>query len=228
MISTKQTEGICLKSIKFRDNDAIINVFTAEYGLIKLIIHHGCNPRNPFHSLTLPLTHSEYLYNNGKNEIHRLKEGSLINYNLQLRQKASSLDTACAMARLLLNNLYPEKPAPLLYQLFLYCLEKIPMISDINIIYSLFIIKFLKHEGLLFLPSHCSVCQKPLNNVNITHGEAFCDTHTPQKDTLTFTQQEMITINQIANSRTLQQIDHITVSSDLNNKINNLITTIYR
>jgi DNA repair protein RecO (recombination protein O) len=212
------TEGITLKSVNFRDYDRIITVFTYRFGLVKFIVRGGCRPKNNLHILTLPITRGDFIYSLGKNEIHKIHEGSLINAHLTIRRSGALLEAASQMIQLVWKYQLPEKPSPKLYELLLFCLGKLPFVKDPKVMVALFRLKQLKHDGL-FVPSEkCSTCQREDDFMYMYECEFFCKEHAPLGSVI-LNQNELKTIFVLTHTKDMNHIKELEVESELQEKI---------
>lgn len=145
-------EGIVLSSIPFQERSRIITLFTTE-GMLKCLVKRGV--RLDRIALATPLTRGHYLLRARKSMLYELIDGTSLDAYLELRSSLARLHQAAYMGRALLHTQWPDKPVPLLYALFQQFLQV--LVSDHREQTSwhiYFLIKLLKHEGLL--PSHPS------------------------------------------------------------------------
>lgn len=213
-----QSEGIILSSLKFRDYDQIITLFSKEEGIIKLIVKKSYTKKEGYGSKTSPFIQGQFIYSKGKSEIFCCQELSVLNYNLELRNRYQNLEAAAAMAKVIAKSQYPLKPAPLLYQLFTSYLQTISVFENPETLVLSLILKLLRHEGLFDIDSRCQMCQKELNEVHLFGNNSYCYEHKP-KEAITLNSLEVKTIYQLAFSRSLKQLKEICYDQSLAPKI---------
>lgn len=188
--------GIVLSILSFKESDRIATVFTPG-GLVKFIIKQKNTP------LIAVLTEGEFHFITGRSDLLRFREGSILNQHLELRARLECIEAAGKMAQAILKSQLPGKAVPHLYQLFCYCLRMLPACERPQDLLSLFLIKTLKHEGLLQTEPCCSFCEEqPTLRFG---GERFCKEHAP-KEALKFTEEEERELFQLAEGRSLKEI----------------------
>lgn len=215
------TEGIVLQTNNFQDYDQILTVFAQHEGMIKLIVKGANRPKRRGGSVTSPLTKLEIIYARGKGELLKCRTLSLLNAHLFLRENLSWLEAACEMAQGILLSQFPNQPAPALYALFQAYLEKIPTMSDPQLLTASFYIKLLRHDGLLGITpqtSACSTCGEPLTQHYLSAGECFCRKHAPL-NSLAFDQEEISFLILLGYCQTYQQLGDVPLSPEFFQKI---------
>jgi len=188
--------GVVLSVLAFRESDQIVTIFSPE-GLIKLFVKRKRLP------LMVPLTEGEFLFVAGRGDLYRFRDGTILNQNLKLRERLENLEAASRLVQAILKSQWPGKGAPRLYHLFCYFLRLIPEVEQPEELASVFLVKTLKHEGLLQQTDRCCVCEKEPNSR--FGGERFCEEHAP-KAALQFTAQEEKRLVEIAEGRSLKEL----------------------
>jgi len=140
----EKTPGVLLQAIPYLGQQKILKVFTPEHGLISLMSKSAKNP-----ALTTPFCIAEWVYRKSQKEIHALKEATLLDSLLELRQSYALLTAAGAMVQDLLRSQFPGRSAQSLYDLFCAYLKKLPAFAKPEILAASFRLKLLLHEGLL-------------------------------------------------------------------------------
>ncbi len=148
-MAEERVEGIVLRTTIYKETHRIITLFTADAGLISLMVKGVKSPERMV--LITPFSQIEVFFRKKLSDLYLLKDGSLIADNLFLRQKWNYLETAGKMAQMILHSQMPGKPAPLLYALFLACLKQLPQFEEPAPLLLLFYLKLLTHEGILSL-----------------------------------------------------------------------------
>lgn len=151
-IDTFHAEAIVLAAFPFKEHDTIVTLFSKEKGLLKLFVKGTRTPSYLKNVLTSPLTVGEYAYSPGKGDLGRFIEGAVIEQHLELRSTFEVLQTAVRLVDVILRSQLPEKRAPALYELLLAFLKKLPEVGCHETFYTAFLLKVLKHEGILELP----------------------------------------------------------------------------
>lgn len=147
-------EGIVLRSFVYKEKERILTLFTKEFGLVSIIVKRLSTKNYGMLALVSPLSCGEFIFTKGNNDrgnsdLYRFYDGTLLDEHLFLRTDWRHLETAGALAMALLHSQMPEKPAPLLYSLFVSYLKQIPFFEDPSSLLASFYLKVLHHEGLL-------------------------------------------------------------------------------
>lgn len=146
-MAEERVEGIILRVTPYKDRHRIVSLFTSQAGMISLLAKKISTPEKM--ALLSPFSRIEALYLKKPSDLHLLKDSSLLDSHLFLREKWDYLETAGKMAYILLHSQLPGKSSPLLYALFKACLEQLPRFEDPCSLLFLFYLKLLTHEGLL-------------------------------------------------------------------------------
>ncbi|MEX1012270.1 MAG: DNA repair protein RecO [Waddliaceae bacterium] len=147
-MQTKTTEGIILKTGFLKNSDLLLEVFTLDYGLMRLAYKGGNSYKRKRGGTTLTLTRAEIVFAEGKTGLSRCIEISPVNFNLDLRNSYRVIQAAGLLAHLIRRTQMENKPAPSLYALFLAYLKRLPQSQNLEALVASFRLKLLRHEGL--------------------------------------------------------------------------------
>lgn len=172
-------EGIVVKVIPFRDCDQILAIFTREAGMIKVLHKGSRSKKRGMRGIQgMPLTRVEVVYKEKKGEIFSCHELAHLGSYQSLRHELSHLNAACDLLQVIYQTQMIGKPAPQLFSLLKFYLEKIPFISSPSLLTTSFRLKLLKHEGVSACPLACSHCLCPLlKEAFVYQGETYCQAH---------------------------------------------------
>ncbi len=211
-------EGIILKVIDFRDYDQIMTVLTPEKGIVKWIFKKRPSARGGSLVKISPLTKAEFVYTETKGDIWKCREISILNHHFKLRENYAWLETAGRLINWILASQTEQKSSEHLYCLLSAFLEKIPIMTDLRSLEINYIIHLLRHEGLINIDLHCTVCQKPLRNLYMSQGDHFCELHAPL-GALSFDEEETLAWMQIAACLTFSELKSIFIPKNLLQKV---------
>lgn len=215
----EKREGIVVKTVDYQDTKRIITIFTEE-GLLTLMatLYH----KQP-HSilLTSPLCIAEFCYKRSASDLHFLKEGAIISSHLNYNTSYARLDAAFTLLKTLLISQLPAKPAPLLYQLSKFYLKHLPSVTRPKNLASSFILKALRHEGLLPLEGLCSSCSSPTAYA-FFYGDLYCPACMP-KEALYFEPEEWHHLQTLLFSKDLTTIDTLEIQESCHSKMQHLL-----
>ncbi len=211
----RQTEGIVLICTPFQERHVIATLFTADLGLARFFVGGG-------HSQLSALSRVECLYRDrGGSTLLQLKEWTLLDPYLILREELGTLERASFLGQKLLQSQLPLKPAPALYNLLLLYLAYAPLAINSATFTTSFLIKLLKHDGLLALPERCMECEAPLQAAALIRGEAFCQAHAPSWSPL-FSQDEMRDLRTLAGARSMREVLDVRMEDSFRLKVERL------
>ena len=147
----KQTEGITLRSIEYKERQRILTLFTKECGLVSLIIK-GLSPKKPLLlTLSTPFCIADFHYLKGRSDLHHFQDATLTDPLTSLRTSFSHLTAAGEMASAILSSQLPEKKSPSLYLLLKAYFLHLHAFPEPPLLSVSFQLKLLLHEGLLSL-----------------------------------------------------------------------------
>lgn len=219
----EKTQCITLQATPFKERQSIISVYTKEQGIVSLIIKGISEKNTTFLSLTTPFCFADIIYRKSRSDIYQLHDATILCENLFLRKELSFINTAYILAKAILDSQMPHKKACSLYALLESYLKKIPFISSQEGLISSFLLKLLKHEGLIHLSQKCNLCNEP--SAFIFKGECLCSQHV-STHAHNFSKEEFKTLEELSNVKSFSEIDNITCSLDLKEKTLKLFTDL--
>lgn len=201
-----RNEGIVLHVVKYGDYDQIATLFTQELGVVKLIVKGGLSLKRKMNSPLTPLTRADLVFSPGRGEIGLCKEIVPLERFHHDQGTFSQLEASCALVEAIHRSQMLEKPAPKLYALLVAFLRSLKTHTNISTWISCFLLKVLKHDGLLAELSHCAICQNALSHdiscAYIQRGEAFCKAHAPPQPII-LTREEIILAHLLTHTRNM-------------------------
>jgi DNA repair protein RecO (recombination protein O) len=220
-----RSEGVILQVVKYQEHDQIHTVFTPDNGLIKIFSSGAILSKAGLRGINPSLAKVELIYAEGKNDLHKGKEISMLSPHIHLRQENKRLESVLEMAKTLLKSQLSYKPAPDLYRLFIYYIEKLKDISNAGVLTASFQMKLLKHEGWLNLSFICSKCHSPLQDLSLFEGETYCPMHAPTSSFL-FNEEEALQLYLLAYTRSFAELASLHLPSCVKEKINQLCDSL--
>jgi DNA repair protein RecO len=143
----QQIEAIILDLKPAHGGHALVTAFSPTQGLVKLWARGALASTSPRRALVQPLTRVELMLRAGREELHTLLDGQLLEL-FSVRDQLSVLTAALQMCQALLKSQQLERPAPALYQLLTRYLTQLPQLPP-TVALASFRLKLLLHEGLL-------------------------------------------------------------------------------
>jgi DNA repair protein RecO (recombination protein O) len=217
----ERSEGIVLRSVPFKEKERILTLFTPHFGLISLIVKSLNTKSSHLLSLTTPFSQGEFIYKKGRSDLYQFQDGDLHFDHLALRNSLAHLQTAGAIAQAILSSQLPGKPSSALYTLFAAYLRQIPFFTCPHTLASSFYLKMLKHDGILTLQNICMHCAQPA--AGIYKGESICPIH-KGLGAVFFSSMEWPLLLELQNSRSMDSLKKLCVSSELAQTIRKYFT----
>jgi DNA repair protein RecO (recombination protein O) len=209
--------AVVLRASPFKEYDRILTLFSP-LGLMKLFVKGKKKQWLHYAALTSPLTEAEFHYTQGKKDLHRLTEGAILKQNLRIRERFESLVAAERMVQALLDSQWPGKAAPKLYQLFSLFLEHLPSGQDPSSLSSAFLLKIMRHEGLLQLPTEITACSRYAGERYASEAPKGCHFFESEEETL---------LTELALCRSMNQISRLSISPNFVLKIECLFSQTF-
>ena len=217
-MAEEKLKAIVLRAVPFKDRQSILTLLSEEKGIISMIVKGLSKSRPHLIACINPLCEAEFIYTEGRSDLLKCLEASVIDTHFALREKYSFLEQGLQLAKILLESQYPGKSTPALYALFSCFLKQIPSFTDaLPSLSSSFLLKLLKHEGLLLLDATCSICSEP-KEIHIYGGDIYCKRHAPT-GSFSFSVMEWKILELLAHSSSFQVVRQTKVESAFREKI---------
>lgn len=213
-----QSAGIVLHSIKYRDYDQIVTLFTREEGLIQLLVKRAYTKAQGFGNQTALFVEAHHIYTKGRGDLYISKEISPLSFHLELRQSTACLEAAVQLAKTILHSQMPAKACPSLYELFLFYLKAVAKFPLATRLVASFRLKLLRYEGLFGVTPQCALCQESLHAHYLYQGESFCEQHAPP-GAIFLSLEEAAAFYTLAFSRSLVELESLAYAIELEEKI---------
>jgi DNA repair protein RecO (recombination protein O) len=214
----EKLRAIVLRTLPFKDKQAILTLLSEEKGLISMIVKGIAPSRPQLTACTSPLCEAEFIYRQGSSDLLLCKDVSLLDPHLGLRKKYHFIELGSQFCKIILDTQLPGKPTQALYALVSSFLKQIPHFPEaLHHLKGAFLLKVLKHEGMLSTTLTCSICDRP-QAFHIHGSHHFCSIHAPPC-ALHFSLEEWDIICQLAYVSSFTKLRHMTFPSSLLAKI---------
>ncbi len=210
-----ETQTITLHSYPFRDKSLIVKLFSEKFGLISILVSHSKNKKLDLIHFTNPFCVSEVVLYKKKN-FFCLKELTIIDIQMPLREVYFSFMTASKIVIAILESQSYEKPTPLLYALLSSYLKKIPEFEESPSLLISFYLKLLLHEGILKIDNTCNYCLEKASF--LSDGESVCNIHQTNQS-FSFTEKDFELLHFLCYAKKFSSIKEIEVSQGLINQM---------
>ena len=212
-MTEKQEEGIVLNAFDYQESSRIISLFTPNSGMINLMAKRIAKTKTRWMNLTTPLCHGHFVYQMKRSSLYHLTDGHILNLHIHLRQSYSHLNEAGKILRALSQSQLHEKPAPLLFQLLRSYLSQLPHTPYPQTLGASFLIKTLKHDGLIALSSSCLRCHRQ-SSQTLDCGESLCSS-CASPNAFSFSLQEWDILCDLYYSRQFETFSQLKLSAGL-------------
>ena len=217
----KKSQSITLKVFPYKDSSKIVNLFTKDFGLISVIIYGIGKKMNNLQAICNLFTQSEIIIQESHSDLFILKDTSIIDQNLHLRNNFTDLKIAGKISKAVLDSNLPfnkSKPLFLLLEKFLKNISINPLA-----IYSSFLLKLLLIEGLINPKINCHICQNKAQNISF--AESVCEKHSDQHS-FRFTKDEFDILHLLTFIKSFSLFKAIEITSTFEDKINLLFKSL--
>jgi DNA repair protein RecO (recombination protein O) len=145
------TQGIVFNSIKYRDNDLIVRIYTQDFGLLSFMVNGARKKKSkkkasyfqPLSILNLEISYSE------KRELHSIKELHLERDIASIHQDIAKSSIALFMAELLHKSIQEEEQNPALYSFLLNAINFLnDMQKGVANFHSIFLLQLSTYLGI--------------------------------------------------------------------------------
>jgi DNA repair protein RecO len=140
--------GIVLKTTPFEESSKISSLFTYELGLIHILTKKLSTKRLDIHQGTSPLVEGVYHLKQGKSELYKLEDVTLVAQHDGIKTDFKRLQVGIEMLSSLEKSQLKHKCAPLLFVLLSKFLKELEKTTDPERLLVCFYFKVLRHEGL--------------------------------------------------------------------------------
>lgn len=226
----ERTEGIILKTIKFRDTDQIITIFTEHHGLLSMVVRGAYGKQYSQGAWTAPLSRNEFVYTPprpGKSDLAVCRDIAVLEQHLLIRQDFGCLEAAVQILEATISTQFPCKPSPEIYRLLNIYLKNIARSIDPYALAASYSLKLLHHEGMISWSTTCATCNSFLHDRFIYGGEPFCVAHAPAH-ALYFSEEEAEMLIRLAGTRSLRELLNNPLPTPLYSKIKELFLILVK
>jgi DNA repair protein RecO (recombination protein O) len=223
----ERVEGIILHTFDYQEFDQIISVLTEERGITRFIVKGANTPKRRAVTPTAPLTYATFAFVRGRGELLKCQEITPIENNLKLRDDFDTLQAACEMIKAVNSSQLPQKGSKNLFLLLKSFLKKLSETSFPQTLKSSFLLRLMRHDGLLHLSPNCSKCKSALTKLYLYEGESFCVAHAPPMS-WPFEEEEANLLLLLMYSASFALIIDIDLESELTEKISKLFIESYK
>lgn len=172
----EKIEAIILKSTPYRENDAIIHIFSLEYGKISVLARgvRKINSKSAAGCSTLTKSHMDVILKKG---ISSLIRSEAMNYYRRIKENIDSEIIANVILEYFYRYIEENKPSLKQYQFLNASLEALNNGYAPLLVYLFFLVYVLKHEGIELEVDGCVHCDSTKVTSISLEGGFVCSLH---------------------------------------------------
>lgn len=214
--------GLILDTQESGEHHLTATLFSPEKGVVKVLGRYARAKRSSLKGLLAPFHVVELHVLSSSRGFPLITSGTLVRSFSNLRESLSLLNAGCKLQKAILDSQFEGKPSPLLYGLLLKYLEALPSSPPENMVSS-FLLKLLRHEGLLRLEPFCGVCHEELKVFAFEDGVVKCPKDAQHKERI-FSQEESEVILALGLTTSLHLLQQLGMPQGLEKKIETLFS----
>lgn len=163
----KKVEGIIISTVDYKESSKIINILTAEEGIIG-VIAKGCKKmKSKISTTSNVLTYGTFYLNYYKGSMPSLTEVDIINFYKKIRTDIIKLNYALFLLELS-SQVYKHEQNKKIYDLLIESLYKIDEGYDSQIVTNIVELKMLQYLGIKPVVEECVSCKNKNDIITIS------------------------------------------------------------
>lgn len=222
-------EGIVLFKRKHREHDALVKIFTLQYGTKMFFVRRLEKPNHPLASQLIPLTHNAYIGTIHTSGLSFLQEGETLNFFRGFQSDYIKQAYVVYLAQLVDAATEDNQPNAELFVLFKEALEQIHSGKPPEIVTAFIELYLLDYFGVGINLQHCVECgstQQPFD-FSVRRQGVLCQRHYDVDEFRLHINPRAMYIAHILASVSLNQIQSIDVSQATLNELRRLLDEVY-
>lgn len=150
--------GIVIYKKDYRERDALVKIFTQEYGFKMFFIKNYHRANHPLHSILFPLTYNQYVGTIHADGLSFIREGVALNRFLSIRQDLTQQAHASYLAQLFDASIEDQQADHALFQLFLDILQAMTQGKSAQLLTIYGELHLLQRFGIYLHWQGCKLC----------------------------------------------------------------------
>lgn len=222
-------KGVVLYKRPYRDHDALVKIFTREFGKKMFFIRHLQKPNQPLVSQTLPLTHHQYIGIINEEGLSFLKEGQSIAYYQTIQSDPLLQAYAAYFVQLIDAAIEDNQVEEKVYYLLVEVLNKLEAGVSPAIMMAYVQLFLLPYFGVYMHWQNCVICQQNQGPmvVSIRHQGVLCQNHASTDSYHLSTEPRVVHLAQMLVSHPLSAFNRIEVSQTTEKSLLDLLNELY-
>lgn len=223
-------EGIVLFKRKHREHDALVKIFTNEFGTRMFFVKRLEKPNHPLASQLIPLTINDYIGTINLDGLSFLREASTLAFNRKIQEDIMKQAYAAYISQLVDAAVDDNVPQKKLYEVFKLALEQMNLGKTPEVITAFIEIHLLPEFGTHIQWQQCVVCgstQQPFD-FSIRRQGVLCAKHFHEDEFRLRISPRALYIASVLAKAELTQIQSVNVSEETLKSIKHLMDEIYQ
>jgi len=174
------TQVIVLSQMDYKENDALIKVFSYDYGLMTFLAKGIRKINSKNRSICMPYSISEFMFNyHDSSQIQSLLQGQIIQSHHKIHEDLNKSGTASLCVELVESLIHDESENDILIEHFeftKFLLEQIEEKSKMNAILAFMLSSYMNYYGISPHVDSCVLCDSTkINSISIEEGGLICN-----------------------------------------------------
>jgi DNA repair protein RecO (recombination protein O) len=174
------TQVIVLSQMDYKENDALIKVFSYDYGLITFLAKGIRKINSKNRSICMPYTISDFMFNYHENsQIQSLLQGQIVQNHYKIHEDLQKSGAASLCVELIQNLIHDENEIDVLhehYEFTKFLLDQIEEKSKQNAIMAFMLSSYMNYYGISPHVDSCVMCDSTkINSISIEEGGLICN-----------------------------------------------------
>ena len=222
-------EGIVLFKRKHREHDALVKIFTLEYGTKMFFVRRLEKPNHPLASQLIPLTHNQYIGTIQQSGLSFFQEGETLHFFRLLQSDYIKQAYAVYLAQLVDAAIEDNQPNSDLYLLFKAALQAIEANKEVEVVTAYMELQLLNYFGVGINLQHCVECgstEQPFD-FSLRRQGVLCRRHYDVDEFRLRINPRAMYVATILASVSLNQIQSINVSAETLTELRRFLDEVY-
>ncbi len=175
------SQVIVLSQMDYKENDALIKVFSYEYGLMTFLAKGIRKINSKNRSICMPYTISEFMFNyNETSQIQSLLSGQILQTHYKIHEDLQKSGAASLCVELIENLIHDENEQNVLhehYEFTKFILDQIEEKTQLNAVMAFMLTSYMNYYGISPHVDSCVLCgSTKVNSMSIEEGGLICNT----------------------------------------------------
>lgn len=174
------SQVIVLSQMDYKENDALIKVFSYDYGLMTFLAKGIRKINSKNRSICMPYVISDFMFNyNETNQIQSLLQGQIVQNHYKIHEDLEKSGVASLCVELIENLIHDESDQKILHEHYAFTkflLDQIETKLKLNAILAFMLSAYMDYYGISPHVDSCVLCgSTKINSISIEEGGLICN-----------------------------------------------------